>query len=139
MKKATREWVRKAEADYRLAQKAHDSAERFHDQVCFHCQQAAEKYLKALMEELGQAVPRIHDLEDLLASVLPYHTELRSLRRGLAFLTTFAVAARYPGIRTRKRTASSGLLWAHRCARLAAYFSAFGRGGNAPHNRSHLQ
>jgi HEPN domain-containing protein len=30
--------------------------------VCFHCQQAVEKYLKAFLKELGVAVPRIHDL-----------------------------------------------------------------------------
>ena len=39
MKKLTREWVRKAEADYRLAVTVHRSAEPFHDAVCFHCQQ----------------------------------------------------------------------------------------------------
>src|SRR5438034_4071719 len=101
MKKMTREWIRKAEDDFRVAELLAAGSEPFHDQVCFHCQQAAEKYLKALMEQLGIAVPKIHDLEDLLAVLLPHHTELRSLRRGLAFLTTFAVAARYPGLRTR--------------------------------------
>ena len=53
MKKLTAEWVRKAEADYRLAVKLGRGSEPFHDQRCFHCQQATEKYLKALMEELG--------------------------------------------------------------------------------------
>ena len=57
MKRATREWVRKAEADYRLAEAISRGDESFHDQLCFHCQQAAEKYLKALLEEHGQAVP----------------------------------------------------------------------------------
>ena len=47
MKKLTREWVRKAEADYRLAAKLAADKESFYDQLCFHCQQAAEKYLKA--------------------------------------------------------------------------------------------
>ena len=36
------------------------------DFVCFCCQQAAEKYLKALLVELGLTVPRTHNLEDLL-------------------------------------------------------------------------
>jgi HEPN domain-containing protein len=30
--------------------------------VCFHCQHAAEKYLKALLQEGGLVVPRTHDL-----------------------------------------------------------------------------
>ena len=57
MKKLTREWVRKAEADYRVAVMVHRGAEPFHDAVCFHCQQSAEKFLKGLVEELGLTVP----------------------------------------------------------------------------------
>ena len=44
------------------------------DVVCFHCQQAVEKYLKALMQELGILIPRIHDIGaiiDLLATNVP--------------------------------------------------------------------
>ncbi len=51
MKRATREWVRKAEKDYRFAERNAHSREPFHDQLCFLCQQASEKYLKALQEE----------------------------------------------------------------------------------------
>ena len=51
MKKTTREWVRKAESDYVLAKQGSLSPVPVHDGVCFHCQQCAEKYLKALMEE----------------------------------------------------------------------------------------
>lgn len=77
MKKLTREWVRKAEADYRLALKIARGREPFHDQQCFHCQQAAEKYLKALLEELGQPIQRTHQLIDVLRDLLPYHRSLR--------------------------------------------------------------
>src|SRR5437773_6550918 len=69
MKKLTREWVRKAEADYRVAVKVGRGAEPLHDAVCFHCQQSAEKYLKGLMEELGLSVRKTHDL-DLLRTAL---------------------------------------------------------------------
>jgi tetratricopeptide (TPR) repeat protein len=41
------------------------------DLACFPCQQAAEKYLKALLQELGAVVPKTHDLEELLDLVLP--------------------------------------------------------------------
>lgn len=56
MKRATREWVNKAEDDYRLAVQIARGSEPFHDQVCFHGQQSAEKYLKALFEEIGLLV-----------------------------------------------------------------------------------
>ena len=53
MKRLTREWVRKAEADYRAAELLDRGSDPLHDQACFHCQQCAEKYLKALLEEAG--------------------------------------------------------------------------------------
>jgi HEPN domain-containing protein len=112
MKKAAREWVRKAESDYRLALRTAALAEPFHDQVCFFCQQSAEKYLKALLVESNVVVPRTHNLDDLLALLLPYHASLGSLRRGLIFLTDFAVEFRYPGTNATKRQSTSALRWA---------------------------
>jgi HEPN domain-containing protein len=85
---------------------------RFHDERCFHCQQAAEKFLKGLLEERGQAVPRTHDLVALHKLLLPHHPELRNLRRGLEFLTDFAVETRYPGDHATKRQASAAERWA---------------------------
>src|SRR5713101_6788542 len=109
MRKLTREWVRKAEADYRLAAKLARGNESFHDQLCFHCQQASEKYLKALLQELGQAIPRTHILRDLLDLLVPHYAELSSLRRGVKFLTRFAVGTRYPGENASKRQARAAL------------------------------
>lgn len=114
MKKATREWVRKAEKDYRFASKNARSREPFHDQLCFLCQQATEKYPKALQEELGLAIPRTHVLKDLLALLAPYYPTHNSLRRGLTFLTRFAVETRYPGDRATRREAQAALRWAGR-------------------------
>ena len=65
MRKATREWVRKAETDFRGALRLASADEPFHDLVSFHCQQSAEKYLKALLEELGRHIPKTHALDDL--------------------------------------------------------------------------
>ena len=42
------------------------------------------------------------------------HPQLQSLRRGQLFLTEFAVEARYPGLNTSKRQATSALRWAER-------------------------
>jgi HEPN domain-containing protein len=112
MKKATREWVHKAESDYRLALRASAASEPFHDQVCFHCQQSAEKYLKSLLEELSKSIEKTHDLDKLLSDLLSHHTSLRRLRRGLVFLTNFAVTVRYPGDNATKRQAQAALRWA---------------------------
>src|SRR5438309_7499918 len=106
MKRATREWVRKAEEDYQLAADIARRRKRFYDAQCFHCQQASEKYLKSLMEELGLAIPQIHNLDALLSRLQPHHSGLRSLRRGLIFLSDFAVGTRYPGEDASKRQAA---------------------------------
>ena len=107
MKKATREWIRKAEADRLAAQKLYHSSDPLHDQSCFFCQQSSEKYLKALLEELGLPIPRTHILKDLLALLSPHHPSLKRLRIALMTLTRFAVGTRYPGDSATKRQAMS--------------------------------
>jgi len=37
------------------------------DVVCFHSQQAAEKYLKGFLAFHGKETPKIHDLEELIS------------------------------------------------------------------------
>jgi HEPN domain-containing protein len=114
MKRETRAWVKKAEADYRTAKYLARMPVGDHDNVCFHCQQCAEKYLKALMEEAGLPIPRIHDLERLRALLLPIHASLSGLRRGLLFLSAFAVEFRYPGEEASKRQAEAARRWSER-------------------------
>lgn len=114
MKKATQEWLRKADSDDQAAECLTREGRQLHDLVCFHCQQSAEKYLKAILEEQGRHIPKTHDLAKLLDLLLPFNSSLRSLRRGLMFLTDFAVDMRYPGNSASKRQAASALRWASR-------------------------
>jgi HEPN domain-containing protein len=114
MKRTTAEWIRKAEDDYQLAVKLGREKTPFRDQLCFHCQQAAQKYLKALLEEQGLPVPHTHILRDLLALLIPSYSALRPLQRGSKFLTRFAVGTRYPGQKATKRQTQAALRWAER-------------------------
>src|SRR5947209_20119088 len=114
MKRQTAQWVLKAEEDMEAARSLAGLPKPKRDAACFHCQQAAEKYLKALLQELGLAVPRTHDLEDLLDLLLPRDATLKPLRRGLASLTRYAVEYRYPGLRARTREMQSALRNAER-------------------------
>jgi HEPN domain-containing protein len=91
MKRLTAGWVRKAEADVEGARKLAQARPPLPDPVCFHCQQAAEKYLKALAQEWRLAVPRTHNLDDLLNLLLPHEATLRGMRRGLVALSRYAV------------------------------------------------
>jgi len=47
----------------------------------------------------------------LCSLLLPSYQSLRSVRRGLAFLTRFAVEIRYPGDNPNKREAVAALRW----------------------------
>ena len=112
MKRLTAEWVRKEEADVRAANKLAGVKPPLHDVTCFHCQQAAEKYLKSLLVELGLDVPRTHNLVALLPLLVPYYSQLRRFRRGVDFLTRFATETRYPGESATGRQAKASLRWA---------------------------
>jgi HEPN domain-containing protein len=83
------------------------------------------------LEELGLAIPRTHNLVALLRLLALHHATLSSLRRGLDFLTRFAVDTRYPGDNATRRQAASALRWAgkvrHACRNLLGL-----RGGKQP-------
>ncbi len=110
MKQAARDWVNKAEEDYLAAV---DLARRrkfqLHNSVCFHCQQSAEKHLKARIEEAGLRIPRTHDLESLLDILLRVEPLWAALRPALQNLTDFAVDFRYPGNEANKQDAKTAL------------------------------
>jgi HEPN domain-containing protein len=105
----TREWLRKADDDRRLAERAFYGRPALYDGACYHCQQAVEKYFKGLSNELGLPLLRVHDLEQLLNPLQAHDPTLRSLRRVVRGLTRYAVDYRYPGSRTNRRNAIAAL------------------------------
>ena len=68
-----------------------------YDAIRFHCQQCAEKYLKARLQEAGIRFPYTHDLSELLILALPLEPSWGLLQPELAALTDAAVQSRYPG------------------------------------------
>jgi len=98
MKPLTIEWVAKAEADYCMAcRELNDADTPNFDGVCFHAQQAAEKYIKALLQEQEQPIPRSHDLPRLISILSPPIPALNEQAPQLAALSLLAVSTRYPG------------------------------------------
>ena len=109
MKRQTGPWVRKAEDDFQSAQLLASGRRPLCDNACFHCQQVVEKYLKGLLQELGVAFPKTHDLETLVKLVLPHVRKLDRFRRRIDALTTFAVEYRYPIVRASTREMRAAL------------------------------
>ena len=90
------EWVRLAEDDFGgalvLARQR-----RFPALACYHAQQAAEKYLKAVLTAVNQPVPHTHDLMRLY-QLYAQAADPYILQRGdLLALTLYATGVRYPG------------------------------------------
>lgn len=110
MKQSTLEWISKAEGDFFTAQMAYRARQHpNYDATCFHAQQCAEKYLKARLEEAGQAIPRTHNLYALLTLILSLEPGWRVLTAALNTLSNFAVAYRYPGITATKADARNAM------------------------------
>jgi HEPN domain-containing protein len=77
------------------------------DAVCFHAQQTAEKYLKAMLQEAGQNIPKTHNLNELLALCLKQDPSLAFLNPDLSVLEGYAVRFRYPGETAEKSEANA--------------------------------
>lgn len=92
-----RGWVEKAENDLRNAEYVMRLEQDCPaDTVCFHCQQCAEKYLKALLGSRGIAFPKTHDLV-VLVNLLGRETGLELSIEDVQPLNRYSVEARYPG------------------------------------------
>ncbi|QQR80764.1 MAG: HEPN domain-containing protein [Deltaproteobacteria bacterium] len=92
-----REWVEKAEHDLKNAEHTLTLGDDCpFDTVCFHAQQCAEKYLKALLTYLEINFPRTHDLTELFI-LIPDVIFPDITIDGLAELSPYAVESRYPG------------------------------------------
>jgi len=92
------EWVHKAEEDYAVAtallrRRRHSTP----NAIRFHCQQCAEKYLKAFLVQHGETAPRIHDLLELHRLCLAIDAGFDVIGDLLDILNPFAVEFRYPG------------------------------------------
>jgi HEPN domain-containing protein len=97
MNELTAEWVGKAEEDFTVAAVLLRRRKIPADIVCFHCQQAAEKYLKARLQEKRIRFGKTHDLRELLASAARSAPALSALLKEAKALSAYAVRYRYPG------------------------------------------
>ena len=89
--------MQRAESDLKVAKHMLEIDEPPTDAVCFHCQQAIEKYLKAFLTFQNVRVKKIHDLEALLNLCIEIDKEFENLdKEKISSLSFFAVEVRYP-------------------------------------------
>ena len=81
--------------------------------ICFHCQQAVEKYLKWFLVLHDIEPPRIHDLEELEKLCEAIEPQFSGIYEKCSVLSGYAVQSRYPNeMRVEKQDMDKALEYA---------------------------
>lgn len=91
-----------------------------YDAACFHAQQCAEKYLKALLQEAANLFGKTHNLSLLLALLKDRYPALALIRPTLAILNAYAVEYHYPGESADKDVARQAVKMAEEVRQVVA-------------------
>lgn len=91
-----RQWLLKAEEDFAVAEHLLSESTPYVGTVGFHAQQAAEKFLKAVLVHYQVEFPKTHDLGKLLDLIAPVNAPLADCLRGATALNPLGATMRYP-------------------------------------------
>lgn len=90
-------WVEKAEEDWETANLLFKQTKPYKGIICFHFQQCAEKYIKAILVLKETSFPKTHDLT-VLNKICERAGVLIGINEDdLDLLSGYAATARYPG------------------------------------------
>lgn len=95
IKQKAQEWFAKAENDVKAAEIILSDVDPPTDTVCYHCQQAVEKYLKGILTLHQIDFIKTHDL-DYLFKLANKITDLTNYIEDIRSLNKYAIEARYP-------------------------------------------
>lgn len=89
-------WMVKAWRDLETARRAATGEPPFYDIAVYHCQQAAEKAVKAFLVQHGKTYEKTHDIEVLVDLACETEASFRKLTDAADALTPYATRFRYP-------------------------------------------
>lgn len=89
------EWFKYAEGDLAVA-KVKKSKKMLYETLCYHCQQTAEKAIKAIYIFYNLDFERTHDIDKLLKE-LQVHIDIPEVIHNTKHLSRYAVMSKYPG------------------------------------------
>ncbi|MCH8274064.1 MAG: HEPN domain-containing protein [Armatimonadetes bacterium] len=92
-----RQWFEKSSQDLFAAKKLGEGTSALFGVAAYHCQQAAEKALKAFLVCQDEDHPKIHDLGVLLNLAAEHGQRFQALQDAADRLTPLATLYRYPG------------------------------------------
>jgi len=91
-------WLAKADDDVRMADLALAADPPMVDPAAFHCQQAVEKIIKALLVGAAATPPRSHDIDLLGRTAATFYPTLEPRMTSFVRLTEWLTASRYPDL-----------------------------------------
>jgi len=89
-------WIEKAGHDLETSRRAIKGTPPITDTAVYHCQQAAEKALKAVLIRQGQPLRKTHDLMALITHCANMDPDFSRWIDAAAILTPYATHYRYP-------------------------------------------
>jgi HEPN domain-containing protein len=89
-------WMVKAWRDLETARRAATGEPPFYDVAVYHCQQAAEKAVKAFLVHHGKPYEKTHDIEVLTDLACEIDSNFSKLADAADALTPYATRFRYP-------------------------------------------
>ena len=89
-------WMVKAWRDLETARRAATGEPPFYDVAVYHCQQSAEKAVKAFLVHHGKAYEKTHDIEVLVDLAGEIEADFGKLTDAADALTPYATRFRYP-------------------------------------------
>jgi HEPN domain-containing protein/predicted nucleotidyltransferase len=95
---SVRDWLERADVDLQMIDRALVGGPVPWAGVCFHAQQAAEKYLKVLLIQRMIHPDRTHNLAELVAAVRLAGYDFPEFAEECKLLKPYAVDVRYPGL-----------------------------------------
>jgi HEPN domain-containing protein len=92
------EWLRKAEEDLHVARELMERDRISYNPVGFHAQQAAEKFLKALLTRYQIAFPKTHSIQHLVTLAATAVPGIADRLGGAHSLSPYGAEIRYPTV-----------------------------------------
>jgi len=89
-------WMVKAWRDLETARRSATGDPPFYDIAVYHCQQAAEKAVKAFLVHNGKPYEKTHDIEVLVDFACEIDPKFSELTEAADCLTPYATRFRYP-------------------------------------------
>jgi HEPN domain-containing protein len=90
-------WLKRAKSNLERAKIGRVNDEILYEDLCYDCQQAVEKSLKALLIGIDKEFPFTHSISRLLELLNEEQIEISEDIKQSIVLTDYAVKTRYPG------------------------------------------